>query len=118
MYSDPQGESHLDHAEVKQSLVNIASPAPPLYLSSFNPASKYVFYSAPPGWTGDWHPAPAKQFMILLTGEWEIETSDGNVLRLGPGDVILVEDTFGKGHRSRNVGDVDCHFFVVQIPLG
>ena len=115
MYSDSSGESHLDLVEVKQSLADATPPAPPLYLSAFSPASKYGFYTAPPRWIGDWHPAPAKQFMVLLSGEWDVETSDGSIVRLSPGDVIFVEDTWGKGHRSRNVGEVDCHYFVVQI---
>ena len=42
--------------------------------------------------------------MIMLQGEVEIETSDGTVRRLGAGDILLAEDTTGKGHRSRSVG--------------
>ena len=116
--SDDSGESHLDQTEMKQSLVNAAPPAPPFYVSAFNPASKYGFYSAPPGWIGDWHPAPAKQFMVLLSGALDVEASDGGVVRLSPGDVLLVEDTLGKGHKSRNSGEGYCKFFVVQIPMG
>ena len=118
IHGDDSGESHLDQIQVKQSLVNAAPPAPPFYVSTFNPASKYGFYSAPPGWIGDWHPAPAKQFMVLLMGALDVEASDGDVVRLHPGDVLLVEDTVGKGHRSRNSGEGYCRFFVVQIPVG
>jgi mannose-6-phosphate isomerase-like protein (cupin superfamily) len=118
IYADDSGESHLDQKEVKQSLVNAAPPAPPFYVSAFNPASKYGFYSAPPEWTGNWHPAPAKQFMVLLSGALDVEVSDGDVVRLNPGDVLLVEDTMGKGHKSKNSGEGYCRFFVVQIPMG
>ena len=116
MYSDASGESHLGEVQVEQNLVNAAPPAPPLYLSKFNSASMYGFYSAEPGWYGDWHPAPSRQFMVLLSGEVKVETSDGDVVLLRPGDVILLEDTWGKGHRSRNIGEGYFHFFVVQIP--
>ena len=111
------GESHIESVGVEQSLVDAAPPAPPLYLSVNKPASSYLFYSAEPGWTGDWHLAPARQFMVLLSGALEVETSDGDVRRFGPGDVVLLEDTWGKGHKLRNLGDNFLHFFVVQIPV-
>jgi hypothetical protein len=116
IYPDAQGESHLDTVTVEQSLVTAAPPAPPLYISENRPASKYLFYSFEPGWTGDLHPAPARQFLALLSGAMEVETSDGTVKRIGPGDLLLLEDTSGKGHRSRNIGEDYLTFFVVQIP--
>jgi quercetin dioxygenase-like cupin family protein len=101
---------------VEQNLVAAAPPAPPLYVSSASPASGYLFYSFEPRWTGDLHPAPARQFLILLSGGVEVETSDGNVRRFGPGDLGLLEDTSGKGHRTRNIGDGYAMFFVVPTP--
>ena len=115
IFTDTSGESHLETVEVKQSLVDAAPPAPPLHLSEFYSASRCGFYSAHSGWFGDWHPAPARQFMVLLSGALDVETSDGYVVNLIPGDVLLVEDTWGKGHRSRNVGGGVCHFFVVKL---
>ena len=55
--------------------------------------------------------------MAILSGACEVETSDGNVKRFGPGDIILLEDTWGKGHRSRNIGEDYLNFFVVQISV-
>jgi hypothetical protein len=115
-YSDASGESHQDEVEVKQSLSSAAPPAPPLLVSTFNPASQWGFFSAPLGWFGDWHPAPARQFMVLLTGELEAMTSDGSVLCMRSGDLLLLEDTWGKGHKSRNTGNGTCHFFVTRLP--
>jgi hypothetical protein len=116
IYPDTIGESHFDTVMVEQHLVNAAPPAPPLYLSENTPASRYLFYSFEPGWTGDLHPAPARQILALLSGTVEVETSDGTVMQFGPGDLILLEDTWGKGHCSRNIGDEYLNFFVVQIP--
>lgn len=93
-----------------------APPAPPLYLSANKPATSYLFYSFQPGWYGDWHPVPARQFMALLSGKVEVETSDGDIRQFGPGNIILLEDMGGKGHRSKNTGDEYLSFFVVQIP--
>lgn len=50
------------------------------------------------------HPAPRRQFVVQLAGEVEVEASDGEVRRLGPGAVVLVEDTDGRGHVTRPIG--------------
>jgi len=55
----------------------------------------------------DWHPAPTRQFVITLSGESEIELEGGKKLRLGPGNILLAEDTTGQGHISRAVGSGD-----------
>lgn len=51
----------------------------------------------------DWHPAPARQYVITLEGQVEVEAGDGTKRIFGPGDVMLAEDTTGQGHRSRYV---------------
>jgi hypothetical protein len=35
--------------------------------------------------------------MVLLSGALDVEASDSGVVRLSPGDVLLVEDTLGRG---------------------
>ncbi|MCP4547100.1 MAG: cupin domain-containing protein, partial [bacterium] len=69
----------------------------------------------PPGWEGDWHPAPKRQWMLYLAGEVEAEASDGETRRIGPGSITLLEDTWGKGHRSRVIGDTEVLLAVVQL---
>jgi hypothetical protein len=115
VYADSSGESHLEDVVISLQEMDFAPPAPPLNASEFLPAQKYGLINASPGWYGDWHPAPKRQIMFYLQGEVEAEASDGTILRLGPGDIALVEDTFGKGHRSRVVGDVDVIIAVVQL---
>ena len=55
----------------------------------------------------DWHPAPRRQFVVTLRGESEIELEGGRKLRLGPGHILLAEDTTGQGHISRASGSQD-----------
>jgi hypothetical protein len=55
----------------------------------------------------DWHPAPQRQFVVTLSGESEIELEGGKKIRLGPGHILLAEDTTGQGHISRAVGKGD-----------
>jgi quercetin dioxygenase-like cupin family protein len=50
------------------------------------------------------HNAPRRQFLVVLEGELEIETTLGQIERLRPGDVLLADDGGSKGHISRDVG--------------
>ncbi|WP_332449857.1 cupin domain-containing protein [Methanoculleus sp.] len=116
IYTDSQGDSHFDAVTVEQSLVRAAPPAAPFYVSEDGPASKYRFYTFEPGWIGEPHPAPTRQFLALLSGEVEMETTDRTVRRFGPGDLVLLEDTSGKGHVTRNTSNGYSTFFVVPTP--
>ncbi len=61
-----------------------------------------------PGPMQDWHPAPQRQFVIILSGQLEIGFEDGSTKVFGPGDARLVEDTTGKGHTTTAIGGVPC----------
>jgi quercetin dioxygenase-like cupin family protein len=118
IYADAQGNSHFDTVTIEQTLARAAPPAAPFYVSADGPASKHRFYTFGPGWIGELHPAPTRQFLALMSGEVEMETIDGMVRRLGPGDLVLLEDTSGKGHVTRNIGDGYAVFLVVPVPAG
>ena len=66
-------------------------------------AESVIFRTNEPGYDYDWHTAPQRQFIILLDGAIEIETSDGERRAFRGGDVLLMEDTSGRGHRTRNI---------------
>jgi quercetin dioxygenase-like cupin family protein len=70
-------------------------------LSKSYPVSSVVFRETPPGYDFDWHPAPHRQYIILLDGEIEIESGMGDKRRFRGGDILLLEDTWGSGHRTR-----------------
>lgn len=114
LHADPGGESHFSDEEAELRPVNFAPPAPPLNLSSPTAAKQFAFFEVPAGWYGDWHPAPQRQFFILLAGEAEVQVSDGEVRLFRPGSVLLMEDTIGKGHVSRSVGGPAT---LVVVPL-
>ncbi len=62
-----------------------------------------------------WHTGPARQFVITLSGNSEVEVSGGVHVAAGPGHINLIEDTTGKGHITRNFGPDDR--IVLTIPL-
>ena len=51
----------------------------------------------------DFHTAPRRQLVVNLTGSVEIEVGSGERRVLGPGTIVLAEDTTGQGHISRSV---------------
>ena len=115
LYNDQEGESHFEEVEIKLDLTDYAPPAPPLYLSSTTPANEFGFMNAPAGWSSDWHPSAARTLFFVLTGEWEVTASDGEARRFETGSVLLVEDTTGKGHRSRVVGETDSLAAMIRL---
>jgi quercetin dioxygenase-like cupin family protein len=116
IYADEAGETHYQDAFVEQSSRDFAPPAPPFFVSTAQPATGALFVRFPAGWQGDWHPTPRRQFFVFLAGAFEGEVSDGERRRHHPGDVVLLDDITGKGHRSRVIGDADVLAMVVQLP--
>jgi hypothetical protein len=116
IYADSEGQSHFEEVEETLTEVDFAPPAAPQNVSTFAPASRVGFLSVPPGWFGDWHPVPRRQYLFYLAGEIEIEVGDGEVRRFGPGSVLLAEDTDGPGHTTRAVGTDPVRAAVVQLP--
>jgi quercetin dioxygenase-like cupin family protein len=111
---DSNGESHFADVNIELAALDFAPPAPPLNLSPFTPTKQFAFLEMPAGWYGDFHPTPQRQLFVLLRGEVESIASDGEVRRLGPGSILLMEDTTGKGHASRSIGG-DAFGLVVQL---
>ena len=70
--------------------------------------TKIRFGSRQPGVLQDWHPAPQRQFVVILSGQLEIGFEDGSKKIFGPGDARLVEDTAGKGHTTIALGNEPC----------
>jgi hypothetical protein len=116
LYADANGESHFEDVDVQFSTTNFAPPAPPVILSEWTPAERVGFIGGTSsGWRGDTpHPTPRRQFMVWLSGQTNLQASDGETRVMGPGDVLLFEDTWGKGHLAWRDGE--ANLFVVQLP--
>jgi hypothetical protein len=76
-----------------------------------NPRNTAASAATDPGW----HTGPARQFVITLSGNSEVEVSGGVHVLAGPGHINLIEDTTGKGHITRNFGPEDR--IALTIPL-
>ncbi len=116
IYTDADGESHFSDENMAFQLIDYAPPAPPISVTEAMAAENVSFISSPAGWYGDFHPAPQRQYVFVLIGELGVEVSDGEKRKFGPGSFVLVQDTWGKGHRSWVKSVQRCYCAVV--PLG
>jgi hypothetical protein len=116
IFSDALGETHFETVEVAMRLTDFAPPAPAFAVAPFIPAARFAFCAPAAGWFGDWHPTPTRQMFLLLKGVWEVTVSDGAVQRFEPGSAVLLEDTTGKGHATRILGDEEALAGIVQFP--
>jgi hypothetical protein len=51
----------------------------------------------------DWHHAPRRQLVAVLSGLLEIEVGDGSTRRFGVGETFIADDLTGRGHLTRDV---------------
>lgn len=112
---DANGESHFERRELGLTATAFAPPAPPMEVSPVAAATGWRFLHLPPNWVGGWHPTPRRIWIFCLRGELDFTASDGEVHRIRPGSTMLLEDTTGRGHDSRVVGDGDALLVAVQL---
>ncbi|RUS19018.1 hypothetical protein BC937DRAFT_87872 [Endogone sp. FLAS-F59071] len=73
------------------------------FLSDMENAKGIIFRETDGSYDLDFHNAPRKQYILILNGAVDITTTDGVTRRFKDGDIFLVEDTTGRGHKSKNV---------------
>lgn len=116
IWADQDGESHFEDVDVTFEKSDFVPPAPPVLLTTPEPATGYVLERVPSGWHGDWHPAPGRVLAIYLAGQGDIEASDGEIRPLEPGTILLAEDTTGRGHITRVTGTEEMVVVIVTLP--
>ncbi|MBM2824843.1 MAG: hypothetical protein HW402_507 [Dehalococcoidales bacterium] len=96
LYTGPDNESHFEDLDIPlYGKAGISRRSEPRKTVEILFTENYT--SA----TAEWHNAPRRQFVITLKGEGEIEIGDGTKRRFNPGDILLAEDTTGRGHITR-----------------
>ncbi|MEM7000357.1 MAG: hypothetical protein AAF529_06185 [Pseudomonadota bacterium] len=98
IYTGDDGCSHFEDLDVELEDMGMRGQ-----ISSPWPAQSVIFREVSGTYHLDYHTAPRRQLVVNLTGSVDIEVGDGSVRRLGPGSILLAEDTTGQGHISRNV---------------
>ncbi|MEK7353600.1 MAG: hypothetical protein AABZ77_03725 [Chloroflexota bacterium] len=99
LYTGADGESHFQ--DIDFALAGESSEK----MSELIKATGMIFRETSGAFDVTWHPAPRRQFVINLEGGVELVVGDGTSRILGPGDILLAEDTTGRGHISRAVNN-------------
>jgi hypothetical protein len=116
VYTDEAGNSHFEDVRLTGEPSGVTESELRAVFSEPFPAQRAMFRHVVEEASAEHpHNTPRRQLIVQLTGECEIEASDGDRRRLVPGSVLLLEDTDGLGHITRRVGGEDR--LTLLIPL-
>ena len=117
LFADSSGESRFEIVQVPMDGEDFAPPAAPLLIGQLSDRPQAVFYiDTPPGWDGlTFHPTPVRQLLCVVEGRYEMTTSTGDKRQVGPGDVVLLDDTHGKGHTTEPLDARGGIFLAVSL---
>jgi hypothetical protein len=99
IYTGDDGRSHFEDVTV-----DLDDHGPRGMISKLWPGTGVQFREVGGDYALGFHTAPRRQLVVNLTGSVELEVGDGTSRLLGPGTILLADDTEGEGHISRNVG--------------
>lgn len=99
IHTGPDGKSHFQ--EIEPHFVPLGDGSASAELI---PGTGIVIRRFDVTRSNPWHHAPGRTAVFTLSGAVDIETGDGTVRRLGPGDVLIAEDLTGQGHMTREAG--------------
>jgi len=103
VYADSDGETHFE--DVYVPAVERSSPTGTVDALTAPLRTDGVVFRTVLSEASDTvpHNAPRRLLIVQIDGSVEVEVSDGEVRRFGPGSALLVEDTTGKGHVTRSL---------------
>jgi len=112
LFAGSDGESHFDDVAVEFD----SEPPHRFPVSEWQSVERIRFLNFPPDLEPQMHRAPARLLHILITGSWAMQASDGETRHFKAGDVILVEDTTGKGHVTSITSEGATLVARIQLP--
>jgi hypothetical protein len=100
LFAADDGVAHFEELEVPLEERDFAPPAAPLLVGGLGQATgSLLLVGGPRGWgSGRPHPTPRRQVFCVVEGRFRITVGDGSSREFGPGDLLLLEDTWGDGH--------------------
>lgn len=116
IWASEDGQSHLEDLDLSFDESDFIPSDPPMLLAAPAAASGYFVARVPPGLELDWHIPSVRELAVYLSGEGEIEASDGTVRTIEPGTILLVDYTTGKGHKTRVTGSEEVLVVIVTLP--
>jgi len=109
IYADADGNSHIQE-------LPIATKPGKTRRTDMATATGLIYADYTASSVEDWHRTPGRQFSISMSGEIEVEVSDGKKHAIHAGDIVFLEDLQGKGHITRILSPVTNIF--IRVPDG
>jgi len=100
-YTGPDNETHFEDVELSMVECSLEELGITELRSEPMKVKEIIFREVAGNSALGWHNAKHRELVITLDGEAEVEIGDGSKRRFGPGDMILAEDTTGRGHITR-----------------
>ena len=101
--------------EKKDSHVEDLDPAIIEKIKGWQKAKAYRLVVIPPGTFLDWHAAAGNNVIVTIQGEIEFGYTDGSTRVYKPGDMRMVYDTEGLGHKYKVLSEVPYIALMVDI---
>ena len=115
LFADADGESHFREIDIDCTnethwglKISKRLPATAILFVEGTGTDADVLLQSP-------HPSPCRQYVIWLDAEYELTASDGETRVSGVGEVVLAEDTTGKGHITKPLGQKLAHGLFIPI---
>jgi quercetin dioxygenase-like cupin family protein len=111
IHADERGETHFGAQDIADRELAVGPPPNPTgQMSDIGVVTNMCVISFRAGTEAPAHNAPQPYVCIILSGEGEVVTSDGEARRFHPGDVLFCNDLTGKGHVTRAITDLILAF--------
>src|SRR3954454_23943863 len=84
VHTGPDGTSHFQDIVVPMSPAMYVPGIPLVDVSARLPVTALQFARVAAGYTSDWHHAPRRQYVLVLSGDMELTVADGETRSFGP----------------------------------
>ncbi|MSQ72387.1 MAG: hypothetical protein EXR27_13985 [Betaproteobacteria bacterium] len=96
IHTGKDGEAYFEDVEV-----SFDSGLPGAYSATL-PVERFFFRTFPQGHVVDYHVAPRRQWVIIVSGVIEVDCA-GGCRRFSGGDILFMDDLHGRGHITRGI---------------
>lgn len=105
IYAGADGASHFEDMSIETESSQVFPGLPPLGVAApiLTTSLRFIIF---PGQFAGWRTAPRRQF-VVFGSDVEIEVSDGEIRSFLAGTPLLFEDTEGRGHDTRMLGNAE-----------
>jgi hypothetical protein len=110
-FTGSDNETHFEELEIPLLAAGASAVSGRIAVDN----AMFVDLNAPVGQPLDFHTAPQRQFVVMLSGVHEVTAASGESRRWGPGEIFLPDDTTGHGHLT-TVIEPPVRYLFIKLP--